>query len=215
MSFLNQLKSQARALQTEQQQAESGFQAYAQRTEEACRVTWAYLQDLARQLNVIGPEGPPMTLDGKTPWPRMKLVDFRVDARRKDVHGREAFDKIAMGWRIVPQVGNPVRGVVRVNFPPDLQRVQDRLAMGPVKHERVDIRNPENNKLLAYEFQYDTETRGSVMVTADHEHGMLNFRLLNGEGFGIVQVAHASGDIDTALLDELAKLIVSQPNRFH
>ncbi len=215
VSFLNQLKSQARALQDQQQQVQTRAQSQSQHTEAACRRALAYLQDLAHQLNVLEPDGPAMSLDGKTPWPRMKLIDFRVDARHQSVQGREGFERIAMGWRIVPRSGMPVRGSVRVNFPPDLERVQDRLAMGPVRHERLDIRSPETNKLLAYEFQYDTETRGNVMLTPDHERGLVHFRVMNGEGFGILHASHASEQVDQALLDELARLLVGQPNSFH
>mgnify|MGYP006137404365 CR=1 FL=1 len=33
-----------------------------------------------------------------------------------------------------------VGGTVTVNFPPDLERVEARLALGPVKHERKEVR---------------------------------------------------------------------------
>src|SRR4051812_41433268 len=137
MSFLNQLKSQAQALQNQRTEAGQHLEERTAQTEQACSVILPYLQALARQLSVIQPAGPVLTVDGKTPWPAMKLLDFRVDARRKMLRDREVFDYIAMGWRIVPQVGEPVTGVVRVNFPTDMRRVEDRLAMGPVRHDRL------------------------------------------------------------------------------
>jgi hypothetical protein len=127
---------------------------------------------------------------------------------------REAFDVIALGWQVVPQVGKPVGGVVKVNFPPELQRVESRLAMGPVKHERREIRHPEKNTLLALQFEYTTETRGNVMITPDHDNGVIGFRLLNASGFGIANVTRGADEVRADLLDELAKLIVSQPSRF-
>jgi hypothetical protein len=119
-----------------------------------------------------------------------------------------------MGWRVVPQVGEPVGGLVRVNFPPDLQRVEARLAMGPVKNERKDIRYPEKNTLQAIEFEYITETRGNVVITPDHDKAALTFRLLNAVGFDITTTTRNAADVKSDLLDELAKLIVSQPHRF-
>ena len=44
-----------------------------------CYLVWKYMQELSRQLTVIEPEAPRYTLDGKTPWPPMKLSGFRVD----------------------------------------------------------------------------------------------------------------------------------------
>jgi hypothetical protein len=214
MSFLNQLKSQAQALQTQQTAEDRQLAENTAATEQACRVILPYLQDLARQLSVIKPAGPALTLDGRTPWPAMKLVDFRVDARRKMLRDREVIDYIAMGWNVVPQVGEPIGGMVTVNFPTDMQRVEDRLMMGPVKHDRQQIRHPEKNVLQEVRYEYLTQTRGSVTATTDHEHGQVHFRLLNTAGFEVVQTSWPAVRINQQLLDELAKRIVGQPSLF-
>ena len=214
MSFLNQLKSQAHALQNQQGHRQLGLEEHAARTETACRFALGYLEDLARQLNVIEPAGPRFSLDGRTSWPAMKLREFRVDSRKKMLRNREVFDYVAMGWRIVPQTGQPVDGTVRVNFPPDLQRVESRLAMGPVRHERKELRHPEKNTLQAIQFDYVTETRGSVHVAADHDQCALAFRLLNATGFEILNVTWLATRVKAEVMDELAKLVVSSPNRF-
>lgn len=111
MSFLNQLKSQAKALQSQQHQLQSNVEESTAQVEGACQVALQYLQDLARQLNVIVPAAPGFSVDGKTPWPAMKLVDFRVDARKKMLRSHEAFDYIGMAWRIAPRVSEPHRFV--------------------------------------------------------------------------------------------------------
>jgi hypothetical protein len=144
----------------------------------------------------------------------MKLVDFRVDARRKMVRDSEVMDYIAMGWRIVPQVGDAVTGLVSVNFPTEMHRVEDRLALGLVKHDRKEIRHPEKNVLQEVRYEYLTQTRGSVMVTTDHDRGQLEFRLLNTAGFEVVQTSWPAARIANELMDELAKRIVGQPSVF-
>jgi hypothetical protein len=214
MSFLNQLKNQAKDLQTQRTEQDSLFEERTSQTEQACRAILPYLQDLARQLNVIQPPAPVFSLDGKTPWPPMKLVDFRVDARRKRVRDQEVIAYIGMGWRVVPQAGEPVGGVVSVNFPTEMQRVESRLAMGPVKHDRHEVRHPEKSVLLEVRYSYITETRASVVATADHDHGQIQFRLLNTDGFEVVNAPWPAPRIGNDVLDELAKRIVGQPNRF-
>ena len=214
MSFLNQLRSQANALQSQQGQLQANLEENTAQAETACRDTLSYLEDLARHLNIIEPAGPKFSLDGKTPWPAMKLVDFRVDARKRMLRNREVFGYLAMGWRIVPQAGAPVGATVSVNFPPDLQRVEARLAMGPVKHERRELRHPEKNTLQAIQFEYIAETRGNVVVTPDHDKATLAFRLLNATGFAILNVTWPAARITPDTLDELAKMIVSEANRF-
>lgn len=214
MSFLNQLKVQANALQNQQTARLQNFEANAEATEWACQTVWKYLQDLARQLSVLTPDAPRFSLDGKTPWPQMKLMDFRTDFRKKKLRDKEVFDYIAMGWDIVPKAGAPMGGSVSVNFPPDLERVKKRLAFGHVEHEQKNIRHPEKNTLQAICFEYVTKARGNVTVTTDHDNGQLIFRLANADGFGVVTSTWAAPKIDHALMDELAKMVVAQPNRF-
>jgi hypothetical protein len=214
MSFLNQLKNQARTLQSQRSEQDSAFEEKVAETEKAARFVLQYLQDLAGQLNVIEPQAPRFTLDGKVPWPAMKLLDFHVDARRKRVRDEEVIDYVGMGWRVVPQIGKPVGGMVSVNFPTDMKRVEARLAMGPVKHDRKEVRHPEKNTLLEVRYEYLTETRGSITATADHDHGFVHFRLLNTDGFEVANVPYPVGKLTHEMLDELAKRVVGQPNRF-
>lgn len=214
MSFLNQLKSQANALQSERMQNDANLEEKMAQTEEACRRVLAYLQEVARQLSVIQPPGPTLSLDGKTPFPPLKLCDFRVDARRKRLRDKEVFDYVGMGWQILPQAGKVLPGTVSVNFLPDLQRVESRLALGTVKYERKEIRHPEKNVLQEVRFTYEPATRGNVTVTADHDKAMLAFRLVNTNGFEVVNAPWPAAKVTTEVLDELAKRICSQPNRF-
>lgn len=215
MSFLHQLKSQARALQADRARHAQDLTERTSLTEKAGRLVLSYLQDLAPQLSVIEPDGPAFSLDGKTPWPAMKLTDFRVDARRKPLRDREVLDYVAMGWLVLPRIGGPVGGVVSVNFPTDMRRVEDRLMMGPVRHERREIRDADRkNALKEVRYEYVTQTRGSVSATVDHDQGQIHFRLLNTAGFEVVQASVAAGRMGHDLLDELAKRIVGQPSTF-
>jgi hypothetical protein len=214
VSFLNQLKSQASALKAAQSVQQSHSTENTRLTEAAAKTAWLYVTDLAKQLNVIGPNGPTLSLDGKTPWPLMKLIDFRVDARQKKLRDQEVFDYIAMGWRMVPRDGAPVTGSVSANFPPDLQRIETRLSAGTVQHERVNVRHPEKNTLQAIRFDYLTEARASLTISADHDAAKLTFRLANAQGFEIVNTSYPAEQIQSLVLDELAKLIVGQTSRF-
>lgn len=214
MSFLNQLKNQAHALRNQQNAAQHSLEARVAQTEAACQTVSAYLVDLAQQLNVIAPPAPALSLDGKTPWPAMKLVDFRCDLRKKRARGLDLVDYIGMGWRITPQDGPPVKGAVSVNFPPDLERVESRLALGHLQHERQEQRHPDTNKLLSIRFEYLTALMGSVRITPDHEQASLAFRISNATGFEVLSTQWAASDTTPAMLDELARLVVGQPNRF-
>jgi hypothetical protein len=214
MSFLNQLRAQAKALQDSRKVQDLRLGESTARTEQACGLMFSYLQDLAQQLSVIEPPAPAFSLDGKTPWPPMKLVDFRVDARRKRLRDQEVFDYVAMGWQAVPQPGAAAGGAVSVNFPTDMRRVEDRLALASVKHERFEVRSPDRNVLLEVRYEYLAQARGSVLATADHARGRIHFRLLNTKGFELVQTDCPAARIGYDLLDELAKRVMGQTSLF-
>lgn len=214
MSFLEQLKTQASAVRTRQDEQQVHNDVNTNATEQSCQTILYYLEELVRQLKVIEPDGPKLSLDGKTPWPEMKLTGFQVDSRKKMLRDREVFDSIAMGWKIVPRVDQPVYGSVSANFPPDLQRLEARLATGWVQHERHEIRHPEKNTLQLVRFDYATHSRGNIRVTPDHGNGMLAFRLANLTGFGLVNTSWPAAQIRTPVLDELAKMLCGQPSRF-
>lgn len=214
MSFLEQLKTQAGAVRSQQDQQQARDDSNADATEQACQTTLYYLEEMVRQLNVIEPDGPPLSLDGRTPWPAMKLTGFQVDSRKKTVRDRPLFDYIAVGWQIVPRTGRPVSGSVSANFLPDLQRLESRLATGWVQHERHEVRHPEKNTLQLVRLDYQTHSRGNVQITPDHANAMLAFRLANLTDFGVVNTTWPVAQVQTRVLDELAKLVCGQSSYF-
>ena len=213
MSFLNQLKTQAHALRSQQNAAQMSAEARVAQTEAACQTVAAYLADLAQQLNVITPPAAAFTLDGKTPWPAMKMADFRCDVRQKRVHhmgGMDVTDYIGMGWRVLPQDGPPVKAAVSVNFPPELERVEARLALGHLKHDRREQRHPDTNKLQAIVFEHELAARASVLITPNHDEARLQVRLAGVVGLDTQTTQVPATAITTAWLDDLAKAIVGQ-----
>ena len=215
MSFLNQLKTQADALQSQKQGAQANVQENTQATEMACKMASRYLQDLCAQLNVINPPAVgSYSLDGKSPWPHLVMRDFRADARKKMLRGVEAFDYMGCAWKLSPSTGQVAQHRVAVNFPPDLERVVQRLALGQIKHERKEQRHPETNKLQSYIFEYATESRGSVTLTADHDRARIAFRISNVGGFELFNTSYPAAQVTSSLMDELAKKLVGQSSRF-
>ena len=215
MSFLSELKSRANALQGLELGAQRDLMAGTESCEKACRTALAYLQDLCAQLNVIQPPAAgAYSLDGKAPFPDLVQRNFRCDARRKMLRNAEVFDYIGVGWDLLPATGQVATHTVTVNFLPDLERVTNRLSVGQIQHERKDLRHPDSNKLLAYEFDYQTESRAFVTLTPSHDTGQMAFRVTNVGGFGVLNTAYPAAQVTQKLLDELAKKLVGQPSRF-
>ena len=214
MTFLDQLKAQASAVLSRQDEQQANQDASTLAAEHACKTVQYYLEEMVRQLNILEPDGPRLSLDGKTPWPDMKLNNFQIDARKKMLRDREVFDYVSVGWEIVPRTGRPVSGSVSANFLPDLQRLEARMAAGWVQHERHEVRHPEKNTLQLVRLEYTTHSRGNIRVTPDHENALLTFRLANLLGFGLTSTSWPAAQVQSSVLDELAKMVCGQPSRF-
>lgn len=193
---------------------QSHNEANRQLTEAAAQTTWLYVSELAKQLTVIEPNGPTLSVDGKNPWPAMKLTAFQSDARKKKLQDQEVFDYITMGWRIVPRDGAPLDCSVSVNFLPEMQRIEERLFAGMIKHNRIEVKHPEKKTLQAIQFDYVTEARGSLTIQVNHADAQLAFRLVNVQGFEVFKTAYAADKVEGPLLDELAKLLVGEASSF-
>jgi len=137
MSFLDQLKTQAQQKQSSLGTKKQILQENIESTEFAAKQVWRYFSDLCGQLNVLAPAGPKMAVEPKSPWPAMALSSFVYDARKKALADREVFDHLTMGWRVYPQQGKSISLSSSANFPPDLEKIERKLAAGSVRHERV------------------------------------------------------------------------------
>lgn len=215
MSFLSELKNQASALQKQQTDVYLNVAANTQSCEQACRTLLSYLHDLAAQLNVIHPAAVGhYSLDGKVKFADLTLKNFRSDARRKMLRDKEVFDSLGMGWDLLPANGAAAKGSMMVNFPPDLERVTQRLSIGQIIYERKEVRHPETQKLQAYVFDYETHSRGSMMVTPDHDKGLMAFRVTNMGGFELLNITYPASQVTQGLMDEIAKKLVGRTSQF-
>ena len=81
------------------------------------------------------------------------------------------------------------------NFPPDLDKIERRIAAGSIRHERINVRHPEKNTLKEVRFDFEAEARGSITVTVIEilANGNLVVRgekkLGLSEGTEVIQVA--------------------------
>jgi hypothetical protein len=214
MSFLNHLKTHARSLQDERGQTRASLDHNLQVTEKACQLIDWYLRDLATQLNVIEPLCGPVSVDGKRHWPPMKRTDFRADARKTMLHNREVFERLGMGWQLLPQQGQPVTVHSIANFPPDLAKIESRLAAGKIAHEKVAVRHPENGQLKEFRFECVTMARAGVLMMPRHVQGQIEFHLSCVDGFQNRASTLSATEVDASLMDELAKAIVGHDSHF-
>ena len=211
MGFLNDLKRQADAAKA-LQNTDTGFlDRQAALTTAACQTAFSYLSTLAQQLNELCPPSRvSYRLDRRQSFDGLRLRDFRADARRKKLRGHEAFDHVALRWRLAS--GTPVSFLK--NFLPDIEQLESRLRRSGARFSSEAVRNPVTAKLQEMRYELFADFEASVWVTPDHDAGRVRFELVNLDGFETVTLDFASFEIGSGRLDELARWIVGEPNTF-
>jgi hypothetical protein len=211
MGFLDQLRQQAGALQNQQHVDVAELDRRMRIVEAASKGAYAYLMEVAKHLNVLTPRlrervllGPKATIDGFT------LSNFRFDARRKNLRDHEVFDHIVMQWDA--KSGQAFQW--RFDFIGEMQRLEEKLRAGGIEYERRETRAQDDNRLLEVNFQCVADLRAFVVIEPKHDEGRIDFELRNLEPFEHKTLSVAAHELTQALLDELAKRIVGEPNRF-
>ena len=215
MGYLDDLKKQADALTDQQRIDEAAFERNALLTDSACKTTFQYWLELARQLNVLRPPVPTRftfdtrnALDGVVEG--LHFDDFRVDARRKRMRNLEVYDHVVITcW---------VRGgrsmTLSKNFPPEMERLEARLAQAGVVAVPDLQRDLNSGKFREARYEFEANVRVGVRLHPDHEQGRVQFAAQNFEGLNTLVVEFPAFDVTLALLDELAKWWLGDPNGF-
>lgn len=215
MSFLNQLKQQADALQNRHRDDEEAFRRNAEFTDTACRAAFQYAFDLVKQLNVLHPQVPGRyvfdrqhALDGRAQG--LRFQDFHIDSRRKQQRGLELVDHIVLS----AIVRDGRRWQIDKDFPNEMERLEARLGQAGIVAPRETVREPSDGRFVAARYTFDAEVRVSVRIVPDHESGNMRFTVSNFDRLETLVFEIDATRVDHALLDELARWWLGEPNRF-
>lgn len=214
MSYLDRLRRQADELNTRQRVDAATFERNALLTDAACKTVFQYWLDLARQLNVLRPPAKTRyafdnrhALDGASE--SLRFDDFRVDARKRRLRDLEVYDHVVINC--IVRAGRRI--ALAKNFPPDIERLEARLAQAGV----VVIGEPQRDasgKLRETLYAFEAEVRAGVRLVPDHEQGHVQFACSNLDGLATLMVEFKAFEVGSKLLDELSKWWLGEPNGF-
>lgn len=211
VSFLDDLKRQAEALQAQQNTDAAALARNTALTESACKTVFGYFNTLAAQLEVLKPVSPTrFPLDRQNTVDGLRLLDFRSDSRRKTLRGEEVFDHLVMHWRLVS--GRAMQ--LTKDFLPDMEKLEARLRQGGAEVDAQTLRHPDNGKLQGKRYVFVADFFGMVRATPLHDTGRVQFQVNNIDGFESVSLELPATEVGSARLDELARWIVGQPHGF-
>jgi hypothetical protein len=211
VGFLDDLKRQADAAKAAETSDIGALERNAALADAACNTAFKYLNSLVQQLNVLKPSSKvTYWLDKRHAIDKLKLVEFRADARRKRLRGNEVFDHVV--FRYVLKSNQ--RLSLTKNFINDIELLESRLRRSGAPMRNEAVKNPETGKLMEMRYEIICDFNASVHITPDHDAGRLRFELINLDGFETVNVEFPAFEVGNARLDELARWLMGEPNTF-
>jgi hypothetical protein len=210
MGFLDELKSQADSLNKEKQAYQTNLVANAELVDARMRQTFSYLNELSKQLEIIKPASPQtFELHGVGKFDQLMLVDFFADYRKRKFNDAEVFDIVTLQFKHQ----SPRNIQLKKDMPHQIELCEDALWRHNLKFQREDVRH-ENGKMRWTEFIIPCSVNAEASMQGDYEHAQLIFKLKNFERFETLTVAFQAAVFGESILEDLARMIVGQPNRF-
>ncbi len=211
MGFLDDLKRQADAAKAAQNTDTASLTRNAALCDAACKTAFAYLSTLGQQLEVLQPRSKTrFRLDNKHVFDGLKCCGYRADARRKQLRGAEVFDYVVLNYQL--QSGQRI--AITKDFLPDIEKLDSRLRQSAATVDRESVRHPDNGRLQGVRYEFTADFHAFVRLTPDHDRGVLQFQIVNLDGFETVNVEFSAFEVGSARLDELARWLVGEPNQF-
>lgn len=208
MGLLDDLKKQADMVKSQQLSQQSMLQESTKLVEAKMHQTFLYLNDLLKQLAVLRPTNPtPYSIPGIGDFQNLAFAESFIDYRKKKIGDKDHYDFITffIRWSL------PDNLVLERDMPATIQKVRDVLWSYGLKFTEEEIKKPGGG-FQKMKFIVPSTVTCDITVTADHENCRL---VVKGKHFlrlGADELRIPAGDINEALLEEFAKMLIGQPS---
>jgi hypothetical protein len=211
VGYLDELKRQADEARARTSVDLAALERNSLVTDGACNAAFRYLASLAQQLNVLQPVSKAAyRFDARNTFRNLKMSNFRCDSRLRRNRNAEVFDYIVLGF----DVKTGTRVTIAKDFPPEIDKLEARLTQCAAPYTTEVAVDPNNGRFLEKRFDIKVEFRGVVRLIPDHDTAWIQFQIVNLEGFETVTVHFPAFEVGSQRLDELARWIVGEPNKF-
>ena len=208
MGLLDDLKKQADMVKSQQLSQHSMLQESLKLVEAKMHQTFVYLNDLLKQLAVLRPTNPTVySIPGVGDFQNLGFAESFINYRKKKIDDKDYYDYITMfiKW------DSPVSLTVERDMPATIQKVHDALWGLGLKFTEEKIKKPGGG-FEKMRFTVPSTVTCDININADHDNGKL---VLKGKHFfrlGADELRIPADDINEALLEELAKMLIGQPS---
>jgi hypothetical protein len=207
MGLLDDLKKQADMVKSQQLSQQSMLQESIKLVEAKMHQTFLYLNDLLKQLAVLKPTNPmAYSIPGIGDFKNLEFAESFIDYRKKKLYDKDYYDVITffIKW------ASPASLSLERDMPATIQKVRDVLWNFGLKFTEEEIKKPGGG-FQKMKFAVSSTVTCDITISADHDNGRL---VVKGKHFlrmGADELRIPAGDINEALLEEFAKMLIGQP----
>jgi len=210
MGLLDDLKKQAETVKTQQTFQQATREGNLKEVEAKMKQTFQYLNELLKQLSVVKPVNPAVyALPGIGDLKNLRYAESFIDYRRRRINDHDCFDSILLFIRW----GSGETLVVERDMPAAAQKIRDALFGLRLKFQEEEVRGQRGTAPI-WRFTAQSAIVTDVTIEADHEQGRLLITGKNLERLGTDTFAVPAQEVNEALLEEFAKMLLGQPGGF-
>ena len=208
MGLLDDLKKQADLLKNQQATQQSALQENIKLVESRMHQAFLYLNELLKQLAVLRPTNPTVyTLPGLGEFQNLEFAESFIDYRKKKIDDRDYYDSISLfiKWSSAGSL------TVERDMPAAIKKVTDVLWGLGLKYTEEKVMKPGGG-FEKMRFTVPRNVTCDITIHADHQRARL---LAKGKHFfrlGTDELSIPAADMNEALLEEFAKMLIGQPS---
>lgn len=209
-NLLDQLRHQAEARQREIHSAETERSAINEAIDQALKRVFFYLHELVQQLNIIKPEIPrDYPLIEQFTLSKLAWQEGFADYRTQSQSAGALVELVSFTYRLV----RADSGLDIARDGPAVERFRTMLFDFGLPFTCKEFKN-ERSYIERAEFEIRSEVSVSARWRADYSKGLIILETRNLERLGNALHEIRPPAVDRPLLDEFARLVLCQANRF-
>jgi hypothetical protein len=208
MGLLDDLKKQAEMVKSQQLSQQSILQESLKLVDAKMHQTFLYLNDLLKQLAVLRPTNPTVySIPGVGDFQNLVFAESFIDYRKKKIFDKDYYYVITLfiKW------DSPTSLTVERDMPATIQKVNDVLWSFGLKFTEEKIKKPGGG-FQKMKFTVPSTVTCDITITADHDNCRLVLRGKHFFRLGADELRIPAGDVDEALLEEFAKMLIGEPS---
>lgn len=215
VGFLDELKEQARTLQTAEGAAAGPDAETLARNRRlangACRLAHDYWKELCEHLNLIrAPSKANYRLGAREPLEGLVCCNFRVLPQLKLLPGGEPlYESVLLAWQAE---GEHLQRIEK-EHPHEIDRLRATLMQAGIQPSEAAVRHAVTGRPQGTAFQFKPVVAASVRVTPLADAGKVRLTFVNIDQLERVEGEYPAAGLRARLLDEIGRWVVGQPHR--